>query len=329
MPYRPLSGAFEKVRRANQHIKALEFELTELQTFSPYRVEIKQDHCTFEWVEIKETEALARGISVPVDAPLAAPGNVFVPVIHAEDIGVYLRIFKAPSLITWGVLIGDIVHNLRSALDQLAWELSINYQRSLPTPLVPLPIKGRLRGGHWRRVQFQVSPTPYHWTENSKKSLRLIDQRLLPKFEDEQPYKLGRQYQRHWLWLLNELWNSDKHRLVAITAMYTAPKKFRLLPPPSGSMNTQQFAAEFDVTMPRFESAGRYRNGLKIGRFHAVRRNPRVNQPAVDFNIEAIIEVGIKFKKVAPTYGEGVLNSLERLSAEVERVLNSFMPDFK
>src|SRR5207247_2650784 len=97
-----------------------------------------------------------------------------------------------------------------------AQTLGLTVQWRGPMPKTATPP----RGSPWRKVCFPVAETPSSWHGHRTNSLRLVDQNLIPKFDNEQPYQRGNRYQRHWLWLLDELWNRDKHRTVAISTMY-------------------------------------------------------------------------------------------------------------
>jgi hypothetical protein len=73
----------------------------------------------------------------------------------------------------WGVLIGDIVHNARSALDHLAWQLVIvgggTPTKSTVFPILENPFAwqggsgvGRLAGAHSEHIALVESFQPYH-----------------------------------------------------------------------------------------------------------------------------------------------------------------------
>ncbi len=332
MPYRPLAGAFEKVRRANECIKALDDEIGRLQDLKPYDLVPKTDMTCVEGIEIPRTQAQSLGVTAYwPDPPPSNPNNIFTPLIHAEVMGIYLVVKRPLPLLAYGSLIGDIVNNLRSALDQLTWELSIHYQRSLPTPLAPLPSSETLpRKSKWRSVQFPVAEIPSVWTGQQNSCLWLIDQNLISKIQDEQPYKCGKRYQRHWLWLLNELWNRDKHRSVAITVMYGGTtSEIGLRPAQGETMSLAQFGQEFDMKLRRVKSVGRFVNGVKLAEVIIARKSPRLPELHLNLDVNTTLRMGIQFKQAAPTYGAGVLNTLESLSANVERVLNGFVEDFK
>jgi hypothetical protein len=116
-----------------------------------------------------------------------------------------------------GATVGDVVHNLNSALEAVAWEA---VTRADPTP----PSQGR-----W--VGFPITSTPaafhkrLHGARNPLPGLAVdqlkVFESLQPWFYDEQAKAvLGadwvkkRDYGDHGLGLLRRLWNVDKHQTI-------------------------------------------------------------------------------------------------------------------
>ena len=85
MARRPLSGAFEKVRRANHYIRALNAELDGLKDSKPYDLVPNHDIQCVDWIEIPRSEAQKLGVRVyfPIEPP-SDPNYIRVPLIHAE-----------------------------------------------------------------------------------------------------------------------------------------------------------------------------------------------------------------------------------------------------
>lgn len=111
--------------------------------------------------------------------------------------------------------LGDFVYNLRSGLDQLAWQLCL------------------AGGGNpGRDSMFPI------YERDDAKSEELFLKRVKGMHPDAvaiirqlQPYKRGADFRKHPLWQLNELGNIDKHRLPAgrstDTSFYIEPLGFR------------------------------------------------------------------------------------------------------
>ena len=114
MTHQPdFSGCWAKIGRANVHLDFLRERVKSFtKDLDSYEVETKDD-----WQTAK----------------------VFV---HGEPV---------PAVEEWGPIIGDVVHNLRSALDHLVWQLTIANGHT-PPPVIP-----NRRGDpeyKWRQVGF-------------------------------------------------------------------------------------------------------------------------------------------------------------------------------
>jgi hypothetical protein len=116
---------------------------------------------------------------------------------------IYLEVDEFPPDDLWGPVIGDIVHNLRSALDHLAWDIARPESRRDNARDIGFPI-------------FLTHPA------NKPKVCQALRQKLdhiRPEFHGVikrvQPYEA--QDLHHPLWLLNQLWNADKHRTLHVT----------------------------------------------------------------------------------------------------------------
>lgn len=122
-----------------------------------------------------------------------------------------LRVQSGPPAFPneWGVLIGEIAHNLRSALDGLIWQLAL-LEKSEPYRLTAFPIK---LGG--KKDPFWVKGAPLHL-------LKSIDRRFWESIEAFQPYKRGNGGRRNPLFLLKKLNDTDKHRLITVLSTTVA-----------------------------------------------------------------------------------------------------------
>lgn len=116
-----------------------------------------------------------------------------------------------PPADPFGLIIGDCVQNMRSALDQLAFTLASAYTIPLPDDIAQdsqFPIfgdedrKGRPGAG------------PRLFSSNRGRMIRGIDPAAQTIIEGLQPYHRGQDFRTHPLWILRELSNIDKHRLI-------------------------------------------------------------------------------------------------------------------
>lgn len=114
--------------------------------------------------------------------------------------GVYRYVVDSVSLPKreWGVLIGELVHNLRSALDH-----SIYAAAKRPS----------------RTNQFPIFTDYCDWKVKSKSMLRTVPKKIADLVEERQPYHTvaPERPDHHLLTVLNRLSNHDKHRLLHTT----------------------------------------------------------------------------------------------------------------
>lgn len=108
---------------------------------------------------------------------------------------------RIPNL-EWGVIVGDIVHALRSSLDQAVWLLSAE-----PTPGM---------------TAFPLCRSKKDWAIRSPGLLWGIDPAFVTLIENAQPYKRGDSAHSHPLAILGELSNLDKHRFLPGVALTVA-----------------------------------------------------------------------------------------------------------
>ena len=110
------------------------------------------------------------------------------------------RLLAQPSE-TWGVLLGEIVHNLRSALDHLVYEASSLDKNGRPLSDTEFPIfvdEDKFRS--------ERRPGGLYKIRGLNAETRAFVESMQP-FHSENP-------RLHHLWALRELSNADKHRLL-------------------------------------------------------------------------------------------------------------------
>jgi len=105
----------------------------------------------------------------------------------------------------FSLIIGDCLHNLRSALDSLVYALAIAEKGD------PLPEAVA------KRVQFPITEDPKAF-KDAKRRIKDISQGAQVEIEALQPYnRRSDDYTRDPLWILNALSNIDKHHLTHLT----------------------------------------------------------------------------------------------------------------
>lgn len=123
---------------------------------------------------------------------------------EANIVAVYAQVATPP--LRWGVMVGNIVHNLRSALDQLVWQLVF---ANGETP------RAGMRGN-----SFPIFPNEVDFEAKTRYSLRGVHPTDRAKIKRLQPYERpnGLEPEDNPLVGIDFLWNQDKHRAMEVLA---------------------------------------------------------------------------------------------------------------
>jgi len=171
----PLFGVHLKLDRADAHVAALDAEVSAWLAREPYTL----------YGEFESWPKFGKG----------------------ESFGLYHLKFRDVGAIPseWSVVVGDFLHNARTALDHLVWQLVLANDA---TPGVS--------------NQFPICLTPDEFAKSAKLRLRGMRNDDAQAIEDAQPYanEEFRDYSPlqlkidHPLAILRELSNTDKHRVL-------------------------------------------------------------------------------------------------------------------
>jgi hypothetical protein len=167
-----LTGVLLKLARAQTHLDALKTEVRAYWHRDPYRL-------------LPNLDCEAGKYSLRIEIREAVP-------------------------VGWSVIVGDFIHNLRSALDHMACQLVLINDPAADIDRTQFPIFTRepVSGGPlnaWERMTAGMHP------------------RALAEIRDMQPYKAGYGAKQHALALLNRLSNDDKHKLLIGHVAAVAP----------------------------------------------------------------------------------------------------------
>jgi hypothetical protein len=188
---------------------------------------------------------------------------------------VHLKILKEPKNPEWGLLLGDMLHNLRSALDHLVWQLVL------------------LSGEKPRRQnQFPIIRTKAeYWEATRNRSESARDRMLVGVSEDHrtfidlvQPFNARDEPEGTSLAILSWLSNADKHRVVHAGFVLTeepSPELFDVT-----TLHPTDAPVHVDVSM----RWGELKDGAEIMRF-------RPNPPGAHVNMNAVIPTYIAFRE--------------------------------
>jgi hypothetical protein len=267
-----------KIDRAYEHVDALD---SLVQNFS-------QEVCRVDMQPAFWTE------------PIQTAGAAVIISAEATD----------PPSVLWGPIIGDIVHGFRSALDQLAWALSVDYQSSPPPP-DPIP-----RDDPWRRIGFPICLNKDGWANAVTQQLWAVGPALIADLKALQPFEIDQHAPDHEpLAVLQELWNIDKHRHLHLVNV-------------SVELHDVLFAEafpglpemEFEVVSKR--APGPLVGKTEIGRAQLITRPGGIlasSLPHVGMNPRLAIDVA--FGQGAPAYGGSVLHTLREIGETVQAIV--------
>jgi hypothetical protein len=165
-PQHPLAGIAAKIDRADFHLKTLEEKIRRFADGKLYSFTIEVDK-----------ESSWHSVTIHIHRPM-------------------------PLL--WGAIVGDIVHNLRSALDHLIWQI-VRGRGNIPGKWNEFPLYDS-RSEFERKVE-----RPF--LAGKRSALRGVSHQTFARIEILQPYHAP-DSSRHGLGILHALSNTDKHRLV-------------------------------------------------------------------------------------------------------------------
>jgi len=204
-----------------------------------------------------------------------------------------LRILEPPPLL-WGVVVGEVAHNLRSALDQLVWQLiKVNNRRPRGNPTYPTLSVEPVEGFKTYALGTAKCPGP----------LRGVSGEALACIERTQPYHGGNS---RLLTTLNKFWSVDKHRFLIPTVTAVT----------GGALNPDCYTANADVGPTREFRLGSFTSEneaeLVVVGIQPVGPNPKMEmhgEPPID---------------VAFSGGPGIVDALREIAYFV--LLDIFAP---
>lgn len=129
---------------------------------------------------------------------------------------VYITPKPVPLAISF--MAGDVVHNLRSALDHLAWQLALAIDPRAPA----FPLEDDPDGTSWRGLYFPLGSKPDDSDGWLPKRLQGASEEITAFLRDVQAVAAADNPRDATVWKLQELSKADKHRvpLTAVPSLY-------------------------------------------------------------------------------------------------------------
>ena len=188
---------------------------------------------------------------------------VTVPDPQSDMTTVRVR-FTIPPPAEFRLIIGDCLHNLRSALDNLVYQLAV--QNTAPNPIP----EDKARELAFPIVSSPMKPDEFMTKYRSR--IGLLDPGAQAIIEELQPYH-REDGASHPLWKLNKLSNIDKHRvphiaslaLVTYTTFPDAPTSLHHFIINAGPIEDSAIIARYAPNSSRPEADQRLNNQLRFG----------------------------------------------------------------
>lgn len=152
------------------------------------------------WPEMKIARAVEglTGLRARIGSWDAAGGAIALPTLSADGTRIHLalKVPSAPPVDSWAMELGESIHQLRAALDALAWDVA------------------HLDGGapkDPRNIYFPVIDSPDKWSKVASGALASIPSWVLQRMESVQPFR-HTDGSTSFLERLHSLDIADKHR---------------------------------------------------------------------------------------------------------------------
>jgi len=151
------------------------------------------------WLKYERAAEHFNALALDTEAYLES-GPQWSVAVRVPEAGVLEQEFEVdpPPPARLGTIVGDIAHNLRSALDVAAWQLALDHDEANAI-------------SNQRRVYFPLYSDPHQF--RGAKSLQFFSDQARTAIERHQPFHVGN---TALLWL-HEISNADKHRVTTFS----------------------------------------------------------------------------------------------------------------
>jgi hypothetical protein len=212
---------------------------------------------------------------------------------------------REPCPLEWGVLVGEILHNLRSALDHLVWELVILETGEAPKPRKP---------GSTTKTGFPIFETPggYDGDRGERLMLHGVGAPARALIRSEQPFHTGEDVASP-LWHLHVLSNFDKHRTLHVTG--ASLHRLQLIYPPMPP------DVRIKIRILESPEPGPIEHGTVLHR--ALLSTTRHPLPPGERKVKVNnFELGVAFDRASPEVaGSAVIPVLGAIGVRVDKIL--------
>jgi hypothetical protein len=204
---------------------------------------------------------------------------------------------KTPSPADWSLVVGDILHNMRSALDHLTYSLAeIHLNRGLTDEEAKV-------------IQFPICDNHASYRAEAGRRLQNLSDAMRTVIQGLQNYDLGRNgIAFPPLTMLRELSNRDKHRRILLTGAVV--KRLQV--------HVKQPGGETEIYRSTFQ--GPFDDSTVVLEFPDADGHPH---PKV--NLEDLAAMDVSFSNDRPAWGEPIRPVLRRIH---DHIANKVFPEF-
>jgi hypothetical protein len=261
----PLDGICAKIQRADEHIRNLNADINSLIGGDTYRL---------------------------VSEPDTDPRECILSVVGPEP----------PRRLS--AIAGEVIHQLRSSLDHLVWQLVIANKK---TPN--------------RSHQFPICHTPEKFKEACDRGrIEGIAASARSLIEARQPYKNSKDIKRHFLYVLREMDDTDKHRLLNLVVARAIPRELSIGGKEPGTGKNGDPIELVGISPPKGPQ-GPTEQGTEVLRL-------RFGKPEPDVKVTGKPIVQIVFGDLGPITEQPVIDIVLQLRNKVVGLINSFSGEF-
>ena len=171
----------------------------------------------------------------------------------------------------WGIVVGEIVHDFRSALDHVVYRLCTTDKA---------------------RTQFPIFIDAAKFDDHSTTMLKGVNAEAIARIKALQPFSTG-EHLKSPLWHLSELSNFDKHRTLHLTFGHLQSFNFGFPP----------LACDAHITR-QLREGGTFEDDTEIARAHIVSNEPPFGNQELKVNVQINFE--IVFNEGTPALASGL-----------------------
>lgn len=263
-----MARAFDQIRakvtRAKQHVQDFQLALLSFQQSKPYRIGIKED--------------------------------------SESDERIYYLAHVEPVPFETATIAADVLQNLRSALDHIAFQLVLDANGPA--------------AAEWR-VHYPVTKSPADYKTTRQSQIKGVGQAVIDAIDATEPYPGGK---GHALWQLSTLNNADKHRLLVATGSFYAG--VNISPIIRDALNAVGAEMPHDLLPAWFVAPANRQLSLKTGdELFIESLNQKVHE-------DLSFAIGVAFDAPGVVECEPALKTLQDLTNLVDGLVAKFEPFF-